>query len=64
MVLRRGEVLDYLAELTRRGHAEWYVMQSLDPIRILLALGCSRTNERMNYSEQKGPMQDGSGGGW
>ncbi len=37
MVLRRGEVLDYLAELTRRGHTEWQIMQSLDSICILLA---------------------------
>ena len=47
-VLRRNEVLDYLAELTRHGQTEWQVMQALDSICILLSFGCGRVNVRMS----------------
>ena len=47
-ILRRDELLDYLAELTRLGRTEWQVSQALDSICILLAFGCGRTTVRMS----------------
>ena len=47
-VIRLADVLAHLESLTRRGHKEWQVMQSLDAICILLRFGCGRENVRFS----------------
>ena len=54
------DVLDYLTELTRRGHTEWQFSQALDSICILLAFGCGRKNVRMGAFA--GRLADSAGG--